>query len=244
MLMTTVYLNLQSANIKTGPIPVSTTSAATCPPSCPLMGNGCYAGGGPLGILWRAVSRARAGTAVRLPSGGKLVTLNWRSFCRAIARLPVGTVWRHNQAGDLPGIGDRIDARQLASLAASNRGKRGFTYTHKPTVGPHGRDNRRAIRRANAAGFTVNVSADNLGEADMLAKQAIAPVVVVLPSTVSGNVKVETPAGRRVVVCPATYRDDVTCETCKLCAVRDRPVIVGFPAHGASHKRASAIAAQ
>ena len=40
-----------------------------------------------------------------------------------------------------------------------------------------------------------------------------------------------TPAGRAVVICPATQRDDVSCATCQLCQ-RQRAAIVGFPAHG------------
>ncbi len=70
----------------------------------------------------------------------------------------------------------------------------------------------------------------------------LAPVVTVLPDTVHGNVALHTPAGRRIVVCPATYREDVTCASCQLCQRADRKVIVGFPAHGASHKKASTVA--
>lgn len=44
--------------------------------------------------------------------------------------------------------------------------------------------------------------------------------------------------------CPATYRDDVTCATCGLCASTTRKVIVGFPAHGAAKRAAAAIASQ
>jgi polyferredoxin len=56
--------------------------------------------------------------------------------------------------------------------------------------------------------------------------------VVVLPSTTAAH-SLHTPAGRKVVVCPATYRNDVKCFNCGICysAVSDRAVI-GFPAHG------------
>ena len=59
------------------------------------------------------------------------------------------------------------------------------------------------------------------------------PVVVVLPSTTTANTT--TPAGRPVVICPATQRDDVSCASCQLCQ-RQRTAIVGFPAHGARHR--------
>jgi hypothetical protein len=52
---------------------------------------------------------------------------------------------------------------------------------------------------------------------------------------------VRTDAGRKVTVCPATYMDDVSCATCQLCQ-RQRDFIIGFPAHGTSKKKASAIA--
>jgi len=238
--MTRTRLTLKSANRKTGPIPVSTTSSDTCPEACPLRGNGCYAEGGALAIIWSQVNSGKAGD-------------DWQTFCGKIAALPQGQLWRHNQAGDLPGPGDAIDAHALRDLVQANKGKRGFTYTHKPVklVSPHGPEgaqcatranNNAAVHSANYHGFTVNLSANNVAHADELASLEIAPVVAVLPSDVQGNVKVETPAGRRVVVCPATYRDDVTCASCKLCAVRDRKVIVGFPAHGSRSAKADAIA--
>jgi hypothetical protein len=222
-----VHLAKRSKNSKTGPIPVSTTSADTCPQACPLKdGGGCYAEANfYLRQHWNKVTRGDRGSG-------------WGDFCEDIAALPDGQLWRHNQAGDLPGEGNRINTTELGQLVAANKGKRGFTYTHKPMTS----DNRIAVTAANAHGFTVNLSANNATHADELAALEIAPVVVVLPSSVQGNVKVETPAGRRVVVCPATYREDITCASCGLCQVRDRKVIVGFPAHGAAGAAANRVA--
>ena len=56
-----------------------------------------------------------------------------------------------------------------------------------------------------------------------------------------GSVTV-TPEGWAVKTCPATYRDDVTCQSCQLCQRRDRKVIVGFPAHGMRKKAAATVA--
>jgi hypothetical protein len=126
----------------------------------------------------------------------------------------------------------------LDALVAANKGKRGFTYTHKPLDKAAERD---AIARANANGFTINLSANDLSHADKLADLAIGPVVVVLPANATQNTV--TPVGRKVVVCPATIRDDVSCADCGLCA-RLRDAIVGFPAHGTSKRKADAIARQ
>lgn len=221
-----VNLTLKSRNAKTGPIPVSTTTQHTCPKACPFNrsnSGGCYADGGPLRIVWDKVTDGRVG-------------VDWDTFCNDIATLPADTLWRHNQAGDLPGIGDAIDAKALAKLAKANTGKRGFTYTHKPM---HTKSNREAVRKANQAGFTVNLSGNNLAHADDLADLGIAPVVVVMPANQTANTV--TPKGRKVVVCPATVRDDVSCKTCGLCQ-RMRDAIVGFPAHGNAIRKADAIA--
>jgi hypothetical protein len=213
-----------SSNAKTGPIPVTTTSEETCPTSCPLKRNGCYADAGPLALFWRKVTEKRAGLA-------------WSDAMGKIAALPKGTLWRHNQAGDLPGEGDAIDGFAMIELIRANRGKRGFTYTHKPMDSAR---NVEAVRVANQEGFAVNLSADNLAEADKLADMAIGPVVVVLPAEQTRATV--TPMGRKVAICPATISDNVTCADCGLCALVNRKAIIGFPAHGASKRKASNVA--
>jgi hypothetical protein len=211
-----------SRNRKTGPIPVTTTSANSCPPSCSFKGNGCYAESGPLAIHWRCVSEGRRGST-------------FDELLLEIATLRRHALWRHNQAGDLtpeaPGV---IDARKLTRLAMANRGRRGFTYTHYPPTPA----NQPAIVNANRLGFTVNLSAETLAQADEYAELGVAPVVVVLPQGVTKTAR--TPAGRQVIVCPATA-GNADCLNCGLCQQRDRASIVGFPAHGSGAGRVQAV---
>ena len=213
-----------SRQSKTGPMPVTTTSEETCASDCPLKRNGCYADSGPLALLWRKVTDRKAGIA-------------WSDAMASIKALPKGTLWRHNQAGDLPGIGNDIDANALRELIQANKGKRGFTYTHKPVSDAH---NRHLVHLANASGFTVNLSGNTLAHADTLADTGIGPVVVVLPADQTRATK--TPAGRHVAICPATLSDNVNCVSCGLCADSKRKSIIGFPAHGTSKRKASTIA--
>ena len=209
------HITLKSSNAKTGPIPVSTSSAETCPPSCGMF-SACYAKSGPLAIHWQTVNRGNRG-------------MSFGSFCASIAALPIGQLWRHNQAGDLPGIGDSIDSRKLSTLVNANRGKHGFTYTHKPTTAA----NLAAIRHANANGFTVNLSCDSIAEIDRKRKHRL-PMVCVLPgNTVAKSQK--TPKGKLVVTCPATLRN-TTCEQCGLCADAKRSFAIGFLVHGSLAK--------
>jgi len=209
-----MHLTLKSANAKTGPIPVSTSPKSTCPTDCAVR-DACYASSGPLALHWEKVTSGECGS-------------DWTTFTAQIAALPDGQLWRHNQAGDLPGNGADIDPVALWDLVRANIGRRGFTYTHYRGV-----DNLAWVRLANDRGFTINLSANDLADADTLADTGAGPVVVVLPSTTTQNTA--TPAGRKVVICPATQREGVSCATCQLCQ-RQRSTIVGFPAHGAKRK--------
>lgn len=220
---TLYHLSVRSRNEKTG-VPTSTTTGDTCWTGCGQYQT-CYAkNGNPLGLPghWKKMNAGERGYSLD-------------EFCEQVAALPEGQVWRHNQAGDLPGIGGKIDSKDLGKIVRANKGKRGFTYTHKDMSIAA---NRLAVKRANESGFTINLSADNLQMADELASLGIGPVAVVVHSTQTTNTV--TPAGRKVVICPAdhvTKRDrGVDCGTCKLCAWVDRKVIIGFPAHGGKKK--------
>ena len=159
--MTRVLFVAKSANAKTGPLPVAYVARESCPPSCAHYRASCYAESGPARLAW---NRTAAG-------------LSWRELCDAVAELPAGQLWRYAVAGDLPGVGERVNLRELRQLLRANTGRRGFTYTHKRSAAAL-----RAVAEANAAGFTVNLSADNLAEADELAATGAGPVAVVLPA--------------------------------------------------------------
>ena len=221
------YLNKKSKNKKTGKMPVSTSDRGTCPDSCPFKDNGCYAEGYPLKGRWDEVTTGKRGSL-------------FSDFVNQVKALPNNILWRHNQAGDLPGDGIYIDVKKLKELVKANRGKKGFTFSHYEVL--KNLLNRTAIATANAKGFTINLSANNLDHADKLADLDVGPVATVLPHDFDAR-KTTTPKGRIVAQCPATYRDDVTCKTCGLCQKQSRRVIVGFPAHGNSKRKASAVAA-
>jgi hypothetical protein len=201
-----VHLTLKSANAKTGPIPVSTSSAVTFSDACPFKKDGCYADSGPLALHWSKVTSGQRG-------------FDWSAFLGKIRSFPAGQLWRHNQAGDLPGFGDSIDATALDELATANTGKRGFTYTHKPLT-------------------PDNLSANSVAHADTLAKLGL-PVAAVVPQDSAD--RFTTPDGNRVVICPAQRVDGISCNTCRLCAKGNRGFIVGFKPHGTGAKRVQRI---
>lgn len=214
----------RSGNRKLGGIPSSMTSRTTCPTSCAFYKSGCYAEYHVTAHHWRKVGLAGD---------------SWSAFCAGVRALDPGQLWRHNVAGDLPGEDEYIDEARLGELVLANRGRRGFTFTHKATGRGHF-SNRAAIRRANEQGFTVNLSADSLEHADALARLKIAPVAVVLPAD-ERRTHLRTPEGRMVTVCPAETAAALTCATCELCSLASRKSIIGFVAHGQSKALVSEI---
>lgn len=224
--MPTYYaLTRNSNNPKTGNMQTVVISRDSCPPSCPLIRDECYGEGGPIAWHWNKVSNGDRGTA------------DYDQFCREVAAIPRHQVWRYGVVGELPrGVTrEHISGPAMDKLVAANRGRRGFCYTHKqPTVG----NNREIIERANAKGFTVNLSADDLDEADKFIDSGIkAPVVVVVPSTWSDRRAFTTPKGRKGTICPNSYNKDIKCDACQICVHAGRKGLIGFPAHGRKKKK-------
>jgi hypothetical protein len=228
-----VTLNTNSDNLKTGPIVVSTTEKDSCPKECALHKE-CYARFSFLGGHWKKI-----GQVIK----GKRYGDNWDKFCERLKKVAKNKLFRHNQAGDLPKLPgpyvvDKIDRLKLRQLVNAAKKLRGFTYTHFCPKDSHNRD---AIQDANKSGFVINLSSNNLTEADEYANLGIGPVVTIVPLGLPA-LGLRTPEGRTVVICPAQRRDDVTCESCKLCAVGNRKSVVGFYPHGVSKKKLSAKA--
>jgi hypothetical protein len=211
----------KSSNSKIGPISATMTVSKSCAPTCPLIEGGCYAKNSFVGMHWRKLDQ----------QGGESL----EALCQWIKNR-ASTIWRHNVAGDLPHSMGRIVAGALRAIVRANEGKRGFTYTHHTLT----RENIALIEYANDCGFTVNVSTNNVTEADRVKERTSAPIVTLLPSDAPtrGNV---TPGGRKVTVCPAEYMDKVSCSTCKLCAIPNRETIIGFRAHGTKKGAVNAI---
>lgn len=210
-----VLIQSESRNEKLGPIPAVYVTASTCPPSCVQYNSGCYAESHLTREHWR-----------RVESDG----VSWGELCLFVARLPEGQLWRYAVAGDLPGVGETVEPYELGLLIYANSGRRGFAFSHKRS-----QQALTEISLANELGFTVNLSADNLREADYLS--AWGPVAVVLPSDAPD--KLTTPEGRKVLVCAYERGIGIRCSDCGLCAVSNRRQIIGFRAHGLRKREVS-----
>jgi hypothetical protein len=213
----------KSGNRKVGPIPVTYRERKSCPPSCPQYRKGCYGDDFHTSLAWNRADRSGLTTP---------------QLAAKIAALPDGQLWRGEVVGDIVGKGEWVDAYELGLIVRANMGRKGFTYSHKKSAQAI-----RWIRHANAWGYTINLSADDAGEADRLADLKAGPVVCIVP--VDTPEHSYTPAGRAIVICPAQTRDYMTCSVCQLCQKADRKSIVGFRAHGAKtnlvNERASRV---
>jgi hypothetical protein len=220
-----------SKNGKLGNIPSVYVARDSCPPSCGFYNDGCYARGGMVRMHWDRVN-----------DNG----ISFNALLTEIKKLPNNQLWRYGVAGDLPGHKENINLEMLKKLVDTNKGKRGYAYTHKnPTI----LENNIGIMYANDNGFTINLSSNNAAQADEYLSMNIAPVVTVMPhDSVEQDWKnSKTPAGNMIVRCPAEYNEKTNCSNCggvngALCSRRDRKYVIGFTAHGAAKNKASAVA--
>ena len=205
-----------SQNRKTGFIPVTTSEESTCPSSCPLKEkNICYAKKGSIRLIWKEVKKGKS------ERWNKPFNNDYDSLLKEIKRLPPGQLWRHNQAGDLAHTGDNesIDFDKLKQLVKANKGKNGFTYTHKTQL----EENFKKIKYANDKGFTINLSANDLQHADELKKHNLPIATIVGTKPVK-----QTPKGHKIRMCPNQVNELVTCSVCLMCSKSKRDYIVGF----------------
>lgn len=233
--MTTYSATRVSSNSKTGPILTTITSRESCPDACGLKGSGCYAESGHVRLHWNNASKPFKQGKNGF-TGGDLSQL-----VGEIKQQAKGSLWRMNVSGDLSHTEQAINSHDLRLIIQANTNKRGFTYTHHNVLADNNtaRWNAELIRKANEAGFTINLSADNLEHADQLKALNIGPVVTILP--IDADKLTHTPAGNQVVICPAVLNENITCATCGVCAVATRRTIIGFPVHGTSKAKAAKV---
>ena len=89
------------------------------------------------------------------------------------------------------------------------------------------------IKRANSAGFTINASCQSLTECDAAISKGLPTVCVVDSDKPPPK---PTPAGHKVLVCPAQTQD-TNCNACRLCSQAERNnLVIAFKAHGTQKK--------
>lgn len=223
---------------------VVTLDRATCPDTCPLKGQGCYAESGPLALTWRRVSDGDAkhdGRGRWAGKGFKVLADTLESI-----QFPIGTLLRIGDAGD-PSEDGLLSLALLGALGRlSARGVRVILYTHADMDRPH---NARAVRliRERYPRLIVNASVHGPDATRRTAASDVYERVTTVgpdfwaPSELNpaGPRIVQIPDGATIMRCPAEYRE-TDCERCGLCA-RRRGYAIGFTAHGSAKGRAAGV---
>ena len=224
----TVHITPKSSNSKVGKLMVTTSAKQSCPTTCVHYNTTCYASSGyHLNLHWNKVTTGERGGT-------------WGELTDFVRSLKPNQLWRHNQAGDLPY--GKYDGQELITLpllkdlvdANKSSGAKGYTYTHH-VLNTH---NLEAIKYSNRNGFTVNASCESMQQADDAIAQGV-PAVCVVDN--SKPVPARTPAGTRVLVCPAQDETRaVDCKSCGICQQANRKCVVAFLAHGNQSKKLNA----
>ena len=213
----TYKYSLSLGNKKTGAMLLVRSPRATCPDSCGLKKEGCYAYNFPLVLHW-----AKQDTT----------GVDFSTVLYAIRSLPRDSIWRLFEAGDFepsPENPELISDSQVLSLLSANRGKKGFGYTHYPVL-----PNLEVLQLMNSSGLTINVSADTVEQAKLYFELGLPTVLVVAENHPKDSVV----DGMRVVVCPnQSTVAKPTCLQCQLCQVVDRDYVIGFRAHGTKKRK-------
>lgn len=218
-----MFLVLDSKNSKIGPCAATYLPIAqTCPASCPLKGNGCYAESGRVSFTERRN---------RLPdvNGDTIAILEADEIRDNAHRVPRGWPLRLHVSGDA------ATPFRASTVAAAARTWRGpvWAYTHAW----------RDVPRVAWNGVSVLASGESLADARRALSEGYAPAVVVDRHPEDGRAHT-TPDGLRVIPCPNQTRG-VTCLDCRLCfdaeSLRARNAVIAFEAHGSGKKRALTV---
>jgi hypothetical protein len=215
----------RSNNAKIGAMSATYATQRTCPATCPLRDNGCYAESGFVGITTRRLNRA----AKRLR---KAVAFNAaKQEAQAIDALSGAYPLRLHIVGDCTTNRDA----QLLSKAATRYTKRGgcrvYTYTHSW----------RTIRRKSWGVINVLASCETLAQVKEAHKLGYAASLVVAEHRQEKLYKL---GGVRLLPCPAQTKH-ITCSECRLCMndeyLHKSKTVIAFAAHGANANKAKQL---
>lgn len=192
---------------------------STCPASCPLKGNGCYAQNGHVLYQERRLAKEFASL-----NGDTLAMLEGAEIRDASRRI------RDNRPLRLHVSGDAVTpfrAEQISSGASSWRGPV-WAYTHAW----------RDVPRASWGKVSVLASCESVADAKRAMEAGYAAAVVV---SRHDSPRATTNDNVRVIPCPSQTMGRI-CTECRLCfdagALLARNAVIAFEAHGASKKRA------
>ncbi|MDP2671211.1 MAG: hypothetical protein Q8P13_01990 [bacterium] len=226
-----VFAKEVTANNKIGPVSTTNVSQGSCPKTCPLLNNGCYAENGYIGMT----------TTRRLNAANpKATTFDLAvEEAAAIDKLSGLRALRLHVVGDSTTVaGTRLLVKavqryRLRGYLAKEEMPAVWTYTHASHLVP-----------SEVWGpVSVLASCETKADVEVAWERGYAAAIVV---TEHASNSVYDMAGLKVIPC-REQTHGTKCDKCRLCwddkKLLERRLVIGFAAHGglASEKRAKAV---
>lgn len=231
----------KSSNAKTGNIIQSYSSRSTCPKRCPLKNNGCYADSYHTSRQWDRCDDPEDNRYIK--DGNELGFALLAATAEKMRKGATDVLFRHNVAGDIAyPDSNMIDKERLEAITEACKrvnsvvggALKGYTYTHCAIA----MQNVKAVRKASEGGFLVNFSCETVEEVREI--KALECDAVLASADVEASIEALKAEGLKAVQCPAQTKENVSCETCKLCS-RKREAVVIFAIHGNGAKKARKV---
>jgi hypothetical protein len=224
--MSSVILVEDSKNEKVGSAVVTYASLITCPNSCNLKNNGCYAQNSYVGMTVSKLDKfAKENKISTTTAARKEAYLIRKSFNGG--RIPNNRDFRMHVSGDTT---TKLGAKILSSAIDDfkNRGGgRVWSYTHAWAKVP---------RSAWTKNLSILASVETPSQVEKAREAGYAPAIVV--EDFGGSRKAFKMLGTdtKFIPCPAQTNDDVTCVKCGLCMDSERlfenNLGIAFSVHG------------
>lgn len=217
-----------SHNRKLGDAAATYASQETCPDSCPLRRNGCYAEYGLVGFETRQLNAGAVGMSPKQIAGVEAAKIDALPTSDRPLRLHVvGDCATDEAARIVSGAADRYSKRT---------GRPAWTYTHSW----------RDVDRASWGNVSVLASCETPAEVHQAMSRGYAAAIVVPEHPGRKAYVLDTIT---VLPCPAEKNPKVNCASCGWCALGTAKLIelnkvVGFEAHSGGVKKAKAALAR
>ena len=224
-----MYTVLHSKNSKVGDVAATYAPISqTCPVSCPLRDNGCYAQSGNVGFKVRRTeeySSGMNGDTVATLEGDEIVDMAAHAQRQGVA---LSHALRIHVSGDAT---SDYRARQMARGASAWSGPV-WSYTHAWA----------SVARESWGRVSVLASCETLSQVILAAAKGYAAALVVSEHPKNGRAFIVggDDARVKVIPCPSQTRG-VLCTDCRLCwndkLLLSQGACISFAAHGATRKR-------
>ena len=210
-----------SANKKTGHMPVTYRPMTTCPPDCVFLPSGPIGGCYGTGRIFAMADRR----AMYLTIAQAISEIQKSRPTKARVKY-----LRDRVVGDVITPDMTMDRNYLQAISdvARHEGLIPFGYTHAWRY-----FTRRDVQFIKRIGYVMNASCETVEDVEVAVSLGLLPTIVDNDLPEGAIV-----AGYRVVTCPAQTRDEVTCASCGLCAKAQRKALVRFRIHGTARNKA------